>query len=213
MSLLTLKRRAEGLTYEDEVFEGTDLRSMRAYGAKFIKCLFKDCKLDLADLRNTRFDACMFENSSIQRVDFSTACLVGVSFTRCDLEQSSFMAAHLDDVSFAHCRMAYGDTLFQNATVRAKVHLLGCNLHGSNLDFRQVEPGALKMTDCNLWGAKTAFGCAFWQGEFDEKTCQRFLALVARVYPVNDVRVKLMSMAGDQYRVVDRAVSIGKADD
>lgn len=210
MSLVALKRRAEGMAYEDEVFDRIDLRSTRAFGGKFTKCTFMGCKMALSDFRNCRFDGCTFEECDLGKTDFFTANLVGCAFKSCDLEQASFMGAYLDDVSFADCRMAYSETLFQNATVRRRAHFYRCNFHGSSLDFRQVESGALKMIDCNLWSAKTSFGCAFWQGEFDEKTCQRFLSLVARVYPVNDVRVKLMSMAGDQYPVVNRAVNVGK---
>lgn len=211
MSLLSLKRRTEGQTYEDEVFERADLRSTKGFASKFIKCTFKDSKIGLSDFRSATFDGCSFEGCDMGKVDFSTSTVVGTTFNGCDMEQSSFMGAYLDDVTFADCRMTYGETLFQNATVSRGLTLLRCNCHGSSLDFRQVPPGTLKVLDCNLWGAKTSFGCAFWQGEFDEKTCRRFLALVARVYPVNDARVKLMSMAGDQYPVVSRAIDVGKA--
>ncbi len=206
MSLVAIKRRAEGMVYEGEIYERLDLRSMKAFGAKFVKCAFRECKMDLSDLRNGRFEGCTFLHCDMQRVDFSTSSFASIIFEDCDLEQSSFSGCHLNDVDFKDCRMAYAETLFQGATAFSNVSFEKCNLHSSNLDFRQAEPGTLRFIESNLWGAKMAFGCAVWQAEFDEKTCQRFVAMVARVYPENDTRVKLMEIAGDQYAVVDRAM-------
>jgi len=210
VSLLAIKRRAEAMPFEDESYEGLDLRSMKAFGAKFIKCSFTETPLDLSDVRSTRFDGCTFLRCSIQRVDFSASVLEGCAFEDCDLEQSSFMGAHLNDVTFLNCRMAYGDTMFQGATVKRGVSFTKCNLHGSNLDFRVAEPGGLSFDDCQLWGAKAALGCAFWNAHFDEKACQRFVAMLARIYPSNDMRVRLMEIAGVEYKVVNRAMNIGK---
>lgn len=210
MSFLRLKRRAEGMTFEDEVYMG-DLRSARAFGSKFVKCIFRDCKMGLGDYRNTRFDSCTFENCDLGKTDLSSSFFDGVTFLNCDLEQASFMGSHLNETSFTDCRMAYGETLFQGSTVRFRVTFLRCNLHGSNLDFRQTQDGALRFVDCNLWGAKASFGCAFWRAEFDLKTCQRFAGMLARIFPDAETRSTLMSMAGDQYAVVDRVMREAKS--
>ena len=210
MPLLAVKRRTEGLVYEDETYDGLDLRSMRAFGARFVGCKFTDCKFDLADMRTVRLESCTFTGCSVTKVDLTTSTLDRVGFIGCDLEQTSMAGAYLSDVNFQECRMAYGDTMFQSASVKANVTFDGCNLHGSNLDFRVSEAGALRFKNCNLWGAKAAFGCAFWQSEFDEQTCQRFIAMVARVHPNNDTRIKLMALAGDEYRVVDRVMRTGE---
>lgn len=206
MSLVTIKRRAEGMTIEGEVFEKMDFRSMRAFAAKFIKCRFFECQMGLSDLRNSKFDDCEFIACGMQRVDFGAATIERTSFTECDLEQASFMGAYMAGVEFEDCRMCYGETLFQNVTVAERMHLKSCNFHGSSLDFREVRKDSLRFTDCNLWSAKTSFGCAFWKADFDERTMKRFIAMVARRYPVNDTRMTLIELAGEEYPVVDRAM-------
>lgn len=206
MSFLKIKRRAEGMSYEDEEYVGADLRSARAFGAKFTRCVFRDSKMGLSDFRNCRFDSCTFELCDLGKTDFSTSFFEGISFRDCDLEQASFLGSYMNETTFTDCRMAYGETMFSAATARRGVVFTRCNLHGSNLDFRQSQDGALAFDDCNLWGAKASFGCAFWRSEFDEKTCQRFLGMLARIYPDTQTRATLMQMAGNQYPVVDRVM-------
>lgn len=202
MSITSIKRRAEAVKYEEETFERLDLRSMKAFGANFTTCVFIDCQFDLADLRSTKFTGCSFHRCSMRLVNFAVSFFEGSTFLRCDLEQASFMGCHFTSGLFSECRMAYGETMFQDATVKGHLEFLGCNLHGSSLDFREVEPGALKMSDCNLWGAKMALGCAFWNGTFDQRAIRQFVALVARVGQDSHLR----ELAGDQYGVVCRAM-------
>lgn len=203
MSLVSIKRRAEGGVYEAETYEKMDLRSMKGFGSKFTNCLFTDTMLDLSDLRNCRFDGCTFVSCEVQRAEFSSSFFEETSFHDCNLEQTSFMGCHLAETTFSDCRMAYGETLFQNATAK-KLRFVKCNLHGSNLDFR--EANGLSFDDSNVWGAKISLGCAFWNADFDERTCRRFVAMVARVYPDLETKSKLIDLAGDQYPVVERAM-------
>lgn len=202
MSLVAVKRRAEAVKYEDQEFTGLDLRSMKAFGSTFKGCAFTNCTFDLADWRASKFETCRFRECSIRLVNFSTSFFDDCSFDTCDLEQTSFMGSQFRDGSFNNCRMAYSDALFQDATVRGRLTLDKCNLHGSNLDFREVEPKALVLNDCNLWGAKMSMGCAIWNGSFDERTVRQFLALVARVSQDSEIA----RLAGDEYAVVCRAM-------
>lgn len=196
------KRRAEGVKIEGEVFHRLDLRSMKAFGSQWIGCSFVDCQLDMADLRASKFERCTFQNSAVRLVNFATSFFEDSLFLDCDLEQASFMGAHFRDGGFKDCRMAYGDTMFQDATLKGRIRFEECNLHGSNLDFRESEPKGVSFERCNLWGAKMAMGCAFWNATFDERTVQQFLALVARVSQDSHIA----GLAGDQYRVVCRAM-------
>ena len=206
MSLLNYKRRAEGVHFEDETFDKMDLRSMKAFGSTWKNCQFRDCQIDLADWRASKFEGCSFVRCSMPLVNFATCFFESTGFSKCNLEQVSFIGSHITQVTFDTCRMAYGDTMFQDATCKGEGLLfMDCNLHGSNLDFREVEKGALRFEGCDLWGAKTSFSCHFWNGTFDERTIQHFLALVAR--SAQDPRIA--ELAGDQYAVVCRAMDGG----
>ena len=201
MSLTSYKRRAESVHFEDHVFEKMDLRSMKAFGSTWKSCIFRDCQLDLTDWRASKFEGCSFMRCEARLVNFSTSFFEDTDFVACNLEQASFMGCHLHEVTFNDCRMAYGDSMFQDATAKG-VAFHGSNLHGSNLDFRQVDPKALRFDGCNLWGAKLSMGCAIWNGTFDDRTVRQFLALVARVS--DDPRIA--DLAGDQFKTVCRAM-------
>jgi uncharacterized protein YjbI with pentapeptide repeats len=202
MGLVNFKRRAEAAKFEGDTFEGLDLRSMKAFGSQWTGCTFRDCKLDLADLRTARFENCVFLLCSVRLVNFGTCFLDNTRFEDCDLEQTSFQGSHFSKVEFVNCRMAYGETMFQDVTVRNRLSLEGCNLHGSSLDFREVEPYTLSLEGCNCWGAKISLGCAIFNGKVDERTQKQFIALVARLRP----NPALDELAGDQKAVVDRLV-------
>ena len=206
MSLTSYKRRAESVHFENQVFEKMDLRSMKAFGSTWKDCIFRDCQLDLADWRASKFEACTFMRCKAPLVNFATSFFEGTDFVGCNLEQASFSGCHLRDITFNDCRMAYGDTMFQDATIKGSVVFHGSNLHGSNLDFREVEPKSLRFDGCNLWGAKLSMGCAIWNGTFDDRTVRQFLALVARVS--DDPRIA--ELAGDQLLTVYRAMDGGK---
>lgn len=200
MGLVNYKRRAEAAKFEGETFEGLDLRSMKAFGSQWIGCTFRDCKLDLSDLRTARFDNCVFLMCSIKLVNFATCFFDTTRFEECDLEQTSFRGSHFSKVEFAGCRMAYGDEMFQDATVKVRLAFDGCNLHGSNLDFREVEGGALSFVGSNCWGAKVSLGCAVFNAKVDERMQQQLIALVGRVRENST----LDALAGEQKAVVDR---------
>lgn len=202
MSLVAVKRRAEGLKYEDEVFSKLDLRSMKAFGSSWTKCFFDDCHFDLADLRSSKFTDCTFRNCSLRLVNFAASTFEETKWFNCDMEQASFHGSQFRNGTFDGCRMAYGDSLFLDVTVRGSMFFSVCNFHGSNMDFREVEPGALNFADCNFWGARVSFGCAFWLGHFDHRAVQQFVALIARAS--QDSRLK--EYASDQYGVVCRAM-------
>ncbi len=200
MSIVAFKRRAEAAKFEGETFEELDLRSMKAFGSVWRDCIFKRCKMDLADLRSAKFENCRFVMCSIRLVNFATSFFDTTVFEECDLEQASFQGSHFTCCEFAACRMAYGDTMFQDATVKIRLSFTGCNLHGSNLDFREVGAGALTFLDSNCWGAKVSLGCAVFNARVDERMQKQLLALVARVRPHESVS----ALAGDQVAVVDR---------
>lgn len=209
MSLLRIKRRAEGFQGNDEPFDGIDLRSTKGFGSQYSGCTFTECKIDLSDFRSSKFTNCTFIKCSMNRVDMSSSFIENSVFLDCDLEQAAFMGTWFKDTVFKDCRMAYGEVMFQMATIHSAVSFIGCNLRGSNLDFRSVEAGELTFEDCNLWSARTSFGCAFWNSHFDKQTCDRFVAMIARVHPEKESQVKLMEIAGDEYRVVERVMRTG----
>lgn len=200
MSLVAFKRRAEATKSQDETFDRLDLRSMKAFGASWKNCTFLSCRLDLADLRGGKFEDCVFRNCSMQLANVSTAFIERCAFHSCNMEQSSFMGSYFLDTEFNDCRMAYGETLFQDATVKGGLLLKDCNLHGSSLDFREVQPGALTLDGCNCWGAKISLGCAVFNGTVDERTERQVLALVARLRH----NPQVAALAADQMAVVDR---------
>lgn len=202
MSLLNFKRRAEAVKFESEVFEKMDLRSMKAFGSTWTACSFVDCDMDLTDFRASKFERTTFQNCSVRMVNFATGFFEDCLFLDCDLEQTSFMGAHFRDGGFKDSRMAYGETMFQDATMKGRIRFEGCNLHGSNLDFREVAPKSLSFERCNLWGIKVSMGCAFWDATFDDRNIRQFLALVGRAAE----NPAIADLAGDQYAVVCRAM-------
>lgn len=206
MSLVAYKRRAEATTHNGETFEKLDLRSMLAMGSKWKDCTFVECNFDLADVHAAQFEKCAFRKCSMRMMNLQTTMMEDVTFGECDMEGASMMGAYLRLVVFVDCRMAYSTMLFQDATVKEAVLIDGCNLHGSNLDFREVEAGALSFRDCNLWSAKMSMGCAIWGGNFDERLVKQFLALVGRVS--RDPRV--IELAGEQFAIVNRAMDGAK---
>ncbi len=202
MRLTQIKRRAEAIKVEGEHFERLDLRSMKAFGSSWKDCIFTDCDFDLADIRASKFDSCEFVRCPMRLVNLQTGFFETVSFVECDLEQASFMGSQFRNVSFEDCRLAYGETMFQDVTAKGGVIFRGSNLHGSSVDFREADQGAVSFERCNLWGARLSLGCAFWNGAFDDRLVRQFLALVARVS--EDSRIA--ALAGDQYAVVCRAM-------
>jgi hypothetical protein len=209
--LSSIKSRAEGVKYDGERFEALDLRSMKAFGSVWTDCAFEGCQFDLADFRTAKFTNCIFRECDMRLVNFSASFFENTKFVNCDLEQSSFSGCHFRDGLFNECRMAYGEDLFLNATVKGKVEFYSCNFHGSNLCFREVDTGAMRFLHCNFWGARVAMGCAFWTGTFDERTIRQFVGLAARASGDE----KLKDYAGDQYGVVMRAMDgrKGRLDD
>ena len=180
-SLERIRRRLQGAEYAGERFEGIDLRSASAYGSKWTSCTFKNCKFDLANLSGSWFTNCLFDG--------------------CSFEQASFAGTIFKASSVQDCRLSYVN--MQGATVRG-LYFKGCNLHGADLDFIEAESGSLAFDDCNLWSVKNAFGCTFWNGQFDEKNLKRFAGMLARRWPEGAERQALMGIAGKQFDVVSR---------
>jgi len=202
LPITAYKRRAEGIRMEGERFLKLDLRSMKAFGSTWTDCVFDECQLDLADLRSSKFVNCVFRNCALRLVNFGTSFFEGTKFTNCDMEQASLSGCHIRDGFFGGCRMAYGDSLFLDATVKGQTDFVDCNFHGSNLDFREADAGALRFSACNFWGARFSMGCAFWTGHFDARAVRQFVALVAKAS--QDDRLK--DYAGEQYGVICRAM-------
>jgi uncharacterized protein YjbI with pentapeptide repeats len=134
--------------------------------------------------------------------DLSTTVLDRVTFVDCNMEQAKLYGAEIRDSGFFRCRMAYGEALFQEAATRGKVILNRCNLHGSNLDFREVPRGTLAVENCNLWGCRISVGCTFFNATLDDRLVQQFLAILGRTS--QDSRI--VELAGDQYPIVCRAM-------
>ena len=57
---------------------------------------------------------------------------------------------------------------------------------------------------CNLWGASITLGCQIFNGIFDERTCDLFTAMVARIHPSEDKSIVLEKAAGAMLGVVRR---------
>lgn len=199
MSLQGVKRRAQGWRATGERYDKQDLRSLSAPFSEFTNCIFVDCEMGLANLNMAKLTGAVFHGARLYGANFGGAALTDVSFVDCDIEQASFAGATLRGVSFNTTRAAYSN--FSGATLKT-VNFRGCNLHGADLDI--IEGKFLAFTDSNLWGAKAAFGCAFWNATFDETAAKRFAAMLSRVYPSREGRAALEDIAGDQTRVVCR---------
>lgn len=198
-ALSRCRRRAQGWREEDVAHEKEDLRSLSAPLSTFAGSSFVDCEMGLSDLTGAVVTRSVFRNSRLPLTRFNAATLDAVQFIGCDLEQASFAGAVLRGVSFVDCRVAY--STFVGATFR-NVAFLNSNLHGADLDV--IESVGASFLGSSLWGVKVAFGCAFWNSKFDERTVNYFAALVARIHPNPESQGTIARLAGRSYRVVER---------
>lgn len=201
MSLQGMKRRAQGSRLVGESYKGLDLRSMSAYSSVWIDVRFDDCKMQLADMSGSTLTNVTFESCRIPLGNFSRATLENVRFVYCDIEQGVFAGAVLKDAVFDNCRLAY--STFQAATVRFAC-FLDSNLHGADLDY--IECNEARYPGSNLWGVKAAFGCAFYNGSFDDDQIGLFAAMLARLKnSMGSTRiVTLDELAAPKMAVVER---------
>jgi uncharacterized protein YjbI with pentapeptide repeats len=194
----------------DESFDGSDLRSGKAFQSEWVNCTFGNVKAGLLDIRASRLIDCRFTESSLYASVFSASYLRNTTFDKCDFEQAAFAGVIFDNVIFKDCRLAYSS--FTGGIVKRAIRLIDSNLHGADLDFAEIPDNSLLVTGCNLWGAKTTFGCQFWNGDFDQDTVDRFIALAARACPDKAKADALKQMAGKHFAVVDRLMRAGEGE-
>ena len=77
----------------DSALERVEITSTRLTGGRFIEAhlkdvLFRECKLDLIQLRMGRLQQCMFEQCNLADADFYGADLSGTIFRGCDLSRA-----------------------------------------------------------------------------------------------------------------------------
>lgn len=196
-SISLIRRKLQGFAGEGE-FGPADLQFSLATMSSW-KGAFRKIKLGAANFERSRFTNFAFVDCSAQMLSLGGSTFDHVEFTDCDLGGSSFVGAILKNVTFRGCDMQYAN--FAGATIRSAV-FDDCNLHGADLDF--IENNRAKFVDCNLWGAKASLGCQFFNSEFDERTCDRFVAMVARLHPNDEKRARLEGLAGRELPVVKR---------
>jgi len=192
-SLAAMKRRLQGHVQQGGLFRKVDLRSGQAFQSVWEGVAFEDSRLSMVHFVNSKWVHCHLDRTDIYGGNWNAASLHDVTFTGCDGEQISFAGAVLRNVVFRDCRLAYSsfvgasldNCLFDN-----------CNLHGADLDIA-VATG-VQYAKCNLWSAKTAFGCSFWNSGLGVDDCQRFAALLARVHPDPASKEILVKLAGEK---------------
>jgi uncharacterized protein YjbI with pentapeptide repeats len=199
-SLVSFKRRMQGHVQQGGDFKGLDLRSAQAFQSAWENVTLDACKASMVDFRGSRWVNGRFLGTTFYGASFNAATLHGMEFVDSDGEQASFQGAVLRNVVFRNCRLAYAS--FMGATLDG-VLFSDCNLHGADLDL--AEATGVSYLGCNLWGAKAAFGCGFWNSSFDEETCNRFAAILARIHPDQTASEALIAMSGENtYRAVCR---------
>lgn len=199
-SLVAKKRRLQGHVQQGGRFADLDLRSAQAFQSAWEGVAFERCRSGMVDYRGSRWVSCSFAGTEVYGANFNAATLHRVTFDNCDMEQVSFLGANVRDVEFRGCRLAYSS--FAGATM-AGVRFFDCNLHGADLDL--AESNGVIYEGSNLWGVKNALGCSFWNARFDEDSCRRFAAMLARVHPDEEARLMLQAVAGDTtYKAVCR---------
>ncbi len=209
MSLTLKKRRIQGQTFTNQVFERMDLSSMLAFGSTWEGCTFVSCDLSPSDFRNNKLIDCRFLDCDMKLTSFFGATLRLVTFERCSLKNSNFSGIHpLDGVTFKDCQMQ--DSVFTDSTVR-EIDFNGCNLHNADLRFIECA-NPPRFVGSNLWNASVKLGCTFFGGTFDERSCNLLLAMLARVHPSEEKSMILEKLAGKSLGVIRRLMD-GRSDD
>lgn len=202
-SIQAMRRRLHGQRIKGGIFAGKDLRSAQGFQSVWERVTLTDCMAGMADFRQSSWVGTNIVNSAIYGANFFGSNLHDVELADVDAEQVNFGACILKGVRFVRCRLSYSS--FAGSTLQ-DCAFIECNLHGADLDL--IEGTAVEYRDCNLWSAKQALGCAFWNGKFDAKSCNRFAAMLARVHPDPAAKAALITLAGDNtYRAVDRLMT------
>jgi uncharacterized protein YjbI with pentapeptide repeats len=123
ITLVDLK--ANGLRMQDTRIENSDLANVVLTGsilerveiistrltgatcaeAQLKSVLFRECKLDFAQLRMTRLQQCVFEKCNLTDADFYGADLSGTIFRDCDLSRTDLSQAKLVNADIRGCRL------------------------------------------------------------------------------------------------------------
>lgn len=203
MSLTLHKRRLQGITTEKYVGSGLDMSCTEAFGSKWYGCSFTDCDFSGSNLQSSEFFDCEFIRCNFRMSHFRAGKVRSVRFEECDLRQSVFAGVTpLEKTFFVDSKLQYAT--FYDSTVR-DVSFQDSNLHGTDLRF--IEARDVKFHGANLWSAVTAFGCQFWNCDFDERSCDLFVAMVARKYPNPEKAKLLLDVAGFNAKVVEKLMS------
>lgn len=202
MSLLDCKRRAMSWRSRGETFADLDLRSLHSPQSNWEDVAFVNCKLGLANFTSAQMTNVYFQECSIYGGAFGGTILRDVRFVNCDLEQSGFGNSVLSGVSFERSRLAYSS--FFGAMFRNEVNFTDSNLHGADLDIADSDFGAADFTGTSLWGVKSAFGCKFWNGKFDQRTVNLFVGLAARVATDPEQKEALIKLSDGGFKTVSR---------
>ena len=173
MNIQRERRRLSGQAIEGDTYDRVDLRGALAFGSTWIRCSFTNSKFGQARLDDATFVDCSFTGC-----DLSQATLVSrfrnCTFVHCDFSQAQIVAAHIAGAMFKKCRFQYAN--FTRATLD-HVGLIGCDLHGANLDFAATYD--VDFTGTSFWGALIPINCAMFVGNtFDRAQLHRFLGLL-----------------------------------
>jgi len=209
-SLTLKKRRVQGQTFENEIYEKLDLSCMMAYGSTWRGVTFISCDLSLADFTANTLEDVHFFDCDLAQASFRGAKLHHVIFEGCRAKLSQFAGVHpLDDVLFKDCALQYSS--FADSTVR-DARFVDTNLHGADLRFIEcAKPPVFE--GCNLWGASVTLGCTFFNGIFDERSANLFAGMLARVHPREEARTLLREIAGKQMASVERLMAGQRLDE
>jgi len=72
------------------VFKTCTLTGLQLPEGSFKDVVFEDCRLNLANFRNTTFERCIFRSCDLNEADFAAAKCVNVLFEDCQLIQTDF---------------------------------------------------------------------------------------------------------------------------
>lgn len=190
--LTLMKRRLQGQSFLDQDIRDLDLSSILASGATFRRCRLTNVDMSLGDFRSTTWEDCTLSNCKLSMTNWSGSNLRQVRFENCELRHAAFLGVHpIDRVVFDRCNLHY--STFLDSTVRV-VAFPGSNLHGADLRFIECE--SANFEGAVLWGAHQQFGCAFWNGTFDERSMRVFVAMIARRFPDETRQRILEEVAG-----------------
>lgn len=193
------KRRAQGWRLKGDGFKGADLSGLVAYGAEFAQCYFEACQLTMADVRQGQCIGTTFDDSSMIGAGFAVSQFEEVHFLGCNLQGAVFDGAVFRACIFHECNLEFSS--FKGATLR-NVEFRQCRMRGADLDFMEIGTQGASFIGCDLWSAKVALGCQFFNATFDERTIRMFVALAAR----KTKDESLLAFCGEEYDLVKRLV-------